>query len=55
MPTIYVLTWRYPDNSGHGVVRAFVDENDALRMKELLTEHSDRLFEVVEVTMESAT
>ncbi len=53
MNTIYVLTWRYPDNSDHGIVRAFASEADANDLYELLSEHSGtRQFEVVEVALQ---
>ena len=56
MPEIYVLTWRYFDNSGHGVVRAFASEADAQDLQALLAAHSEsRVFEVEPTPFQEAT
>lgn len=47
--TIYVITWNYGDESGHGVVRAFETEEDAVDMLNLFRSMnpSGRDFEVI--------
>ncbi len=56
MPTVYVLTWRYSDNSGGGVIRAFASEADADELAELLRAYAEtRQYEVVQIPLQVAS
>lgn len=50
--TIYVITWRYSDNSGYGLVRAYCDEEKAREDLKLLEEHGEtRRFSIEAVSL----
>lgn len=53
MKDIYVVTWKYCDNSGFGVVRSFESEDRAGDLASLLRLHSsDKDFSVAVVKLE---
>lgn len=52
MTDIWVITWKYGDNSGAGVVRAYEHESQCdIDFNMLKEQSSSRLFEKVKVQM----
>lgn len=52
MDEVWVITWRYSDDSGHGIVRGYEKESEAQLDLAMLREHAQgRLFEIVNVPL----
>lgn len=50
METVYVIWWRYSDNSGAGVVRAYADRQRAEEDMEAFTHgENGRVYEIVDL------
>lgn len=53
--TIHVLTWYYFDGSGHGVIRAYEDKEEADSDLSMLREQAQiRQYELTEVPLHEA-
>jgi len=51
MEDVYVIWWRYSDNSGAGVMRAYADRQRAEEDLELLEVNADRTYEIAELAI----
>ncbi len=47
--TVYIITWKYPGESGSGIVGAYSTEQKAQEVMEILDAHGDigKVFEIV--------
>lgn len=50
MKKIFIVLWRYSDNSGNGIVAAFEAYSNAQDLMDILQEHAEgRVFHIAEV------